>query len=219
MVSVEFLIAFPSLWVFSLCILQLVLVARADLMVRHASECAARSAAVVLPDDPARYEGEPQMSVTRDSRGWTEGVPDETSSEVQVVADAILGRRGSRRDTIANAAETPRRSLAPLTTRSSLRAHSVRSSLGPEDTRAALRRDLDGLTIEFLGAEADRVTGTEVTVVVGYAYRCEVPIARHIVCEGNSKLRGHRSRVWRIEHSATALIHDAPYSYTTERAS
>ena len=61
-VYLEFLIAFVPIWTFSLCVLQLALIARADLLVRHAAEAAARSASVVLPDDPNEYGGEPTMS-------------------------------------------------------------------------------------------------------------------------------------------------------------
>ncbi|MGD8825034.1 MAG: hypothetical protein PVI24_08655, partial [Myxococcales bacterium] len=58
-VFTEFLVAFVPLWIFFLCLVQLAWVARADLIVKHAADSAARSAAVVLPDDPDEYGGEP----------------------------------------------------------------------------------------------------------------------------------------------------------------
>ena len=64
-VFLEFLMAVTPLWTFAACTFQLALIAHASLIVRHSADAAARSAAVVLPDDPAEYGGEPQMSVAR----------------------------------------------------------------------------------------------------------------------------------------------------------
>jgi len=53
-VFVEFLIAFVPMWTFFLCVVQLALIAHADLIVKHAADSAARSAVVVLPEGGPR---------------------------------------------------------------------------------------------------------------------------------------------------------------------
>jgi hypothetical protein len=57
-VYVEFLIAFLPLFVFFLSLCQLAYVQAAHVVVQHAAVMATRGAAVVLPDDPAFYDGE-----------------------------------------------------------------------------------------------------------------------------------------------------------------
>jgi hypothetical protein len=58
-VYVEFLVAFMPLLVAFECLLQLVELHIASLVTAHAAQCASRAAAVVLPDDPAHYQGVP----------------------------------------------------------------------------------------------------------------------------------------------------------------
>jgi hypothetical protein len=60
-VYVEFLIAFMPLFVFFMALAQLAYVEVANIVVKHAAVTAARAAIVVLPDDPAEYEGEEEM--------------------------------------------------------------------------------------------------------------------------------------------------------------
>ena len=50
-VFLEFLIVIVPLWTFSLCVFQLGLIAKANIIVRHSSDAAARSSAVVLHYD------------------------------------------------------------------------------------------------------------------------------------------------------------------------
>jgi len=57
-VFVEFLIAFLPVYTFFLCLLQLALLFAVRLVTEHAAENAARAAAVVIGDDPKRYNGE-----------------------------------------------------------------------------------------------------------------------------------------------------------------
>ena len=216
-VSLEFLIAFPPLWVFCLCVFQLVLLARADLIVRHAAESAARSAAVVLPDDPARYHGEPEMSVSKEpevERGA--GTPKDAGSSKAGVLGAVLSAISleglSRRETIGVAAEVP---LLPLgeTPRGLTSKPTVHSAIGPTRLVSPLVSARGGLELSFPNAVEDRVQGPEVTVRLTFAYRCSVPIARHILCDRDSVAKGNGLRVWQFDHSTTMLIHDAPYSY------
>jgi hypothetical protein len=223
-VSLEFLIAFPSLWVFCLCVFQLVLLARADLLVRHAADVAARSAAVVLPDDPSRYQGEPEMTVSPDlgsgERRFSRVSSPEHSQKGPAKADQPglpLGRlslqRRSRSETIAMAAEVPLLSLrsALLT----MRHPTVNSAIGPRRISDVLLSRPSGLTVRFPDAVEGHIPGPEVTVRVEYQYLCGVPIARRIVC--NSGPRG--TRIWEFVHAATLLVHDAPYAYRGVRES
>lgn len=57
MVMIETLLAFMPLFMLFLGIVQYALLAAAQLVVKHAAVAGARAASVVLPDDPARYEG------------------------------------------------------------------------------------------------------------------------------------------------------------------
>lgn len=56
-VYVEFLIAFFPIFILVLGLVQMALMYTAHLVVQHAASTAARAAIVVLPDDPARYDG------------------------------------------------------------------------------------------------------------------------------------------------------------------
>jgi len=57
-VFVEFLIAFLPVYTFFLCFIQLALLFAVRLVTEHAAQNAARAAAVVIGDDPKRYNGE-----------------------------------------------------------------------------------------------------------------------------------------------------------------
>ena len=57
-VYVEFLLVAPPLLLLCLCALQYALLAASELGVQHAAVRAARSAAVILPDDPRHYDGQ-----------------------------------------------------------------------------------------------------------------------------------------------------------------
>lgn len=238
-VFVEFLVAFIPLWIFFLCVVQLALIARASLMVRHAADAAARSAAVVLPDDPSEYAGEPEMSVARrpftsdDLLGLlgqvvpkTSGVP--ASPGQSRVALINAGR--SRLNTIRLAAHVPLLSLAPRPIGSHAQP-SIRGALGEErGLLYATRYQPFALAVTFPDVEGDTATGPEITVRVTYAYACIVPIARNILCDpfGDLPSRGDyqraflpvlsllvRGRFRELSHETTALIHDAPYAYRT----
>ena len=58
-VYVEFLIAFLPLFVLFMSLVQLAFVEVANVVTKHAAVAAVRAAAVVLPDDPSFYGGEP----------------------------------------------------------------------------------------------------------------------------------------------------------------
>ena len=239
-VFLEFLVAFLPIWTFALCTFQLALIARANLMVKHSADAAARSASVVLPDDPAEYGGEPQMSVDRkrisigDLLGAMERILSSASSpSARTFADdltaRVLGNVGrSRLNTIRLAAHVPLMSLAPF-------------SVGP-DRRSSLRKAIGGagslatslyyqplaVAVTFPQETGTIVAGPEVTVRVSYAYRCTVPLAGRLLCDAFDRLpsgsdweqsfftfaqRLLGGRFREIQHESTALVHSAPYQY------
>ena len=61
----EFLIAFLPVFLLFLAVAQLALLGAAQLVVQHAAICGARSAAVVLDDDPRFYDGSPRGELDR----------------------------------------------------------------------------------------------------------------------------------------------------------
>jgi hypothetical protein len=63
-VLVEFLIALLPVLLLFLSVLQLAVLGAAKLVVQHAAVAGARSACVVLDDDPARYADEPRGAIT-----------------------------------------------------------------------------------------------------------------------------------------------------------
>ncbi len=61
---VEFLVVVVPFFLFVMCVFQAALLEFADLVVGRAASAAARSAVVVLDDDPQLYGGEPRNSVS-----------------------------------------------------------------------------------------------------------------------------------------------------------
>lgn len=239
-VFIEFLMAFVPLWTFSLCVFQLALIARANLMVKHAADAAARSAIVVLPDDPNEYGGEPQMSVARNritSNAFGGALRDLASAlgnpGVSTVSRALsggvlanLGR--SRLNTIRLAAHVPLMPLAPVDVGLD-RTPSLRKSLSTERSLlSSLYYQPFAVAVTFPNVQGERVTEPEITVRVTYAYQCTVPLARRILCGSFDSLEGDADwkraflpiaqeivggRFRHLQHEATLMIHRAPYEY------
>lgn len=235
LVYLEFLIVFVPIWTFSLCTFQLVQIAQADLIVRHAAEAAARSASVVLADDPDEYGGEPERSIARNE--VTAGSLRADIARISVSATSsprssgrLLANVGrSRLNTIRLAAHVPLMPLAPMG-RGGLTETTLRRALGGARAlaSAALHQPL-ALAVTFPDAEGDFVTGPEVRVRVTYAFECMVPLARRILCRAFEDARNRSTelqrvflpvaqglmggRFRRLQHDAQAMIQDAPYEY------
>ena len=205
---VEFLVAVIPVWTLALSAFQLSLISAANLVVKHAADSAARSASVVLTDDPSEYAGEPKRSVAGSPR-------------------APAHRSRSRLETIELAARVPLLPFSPrgvgLGARPTLEsAISSMRTLG-----AALLRPSE-VAVTFAGVDRGLVSGPEATVRVTYAFECLVPIARRLLCHGRDTLLGEQelpqaasrlpltldeSRYRFLTHQTTLLIHDAPYEY------
>jgi len=237
----EFLIAFVPVWTFFLCVVQLAFITHANLMVKHSADSAARSAVVVLPDDPSEYGGEPEMSVDRNPVsasdiatvlgrvGSTLRNSSDSSSVVSAFSGATLVNLGrSRLNTIRLAAHIPLMPLAPVNVGRDARP-SVSKAIGSERKLvSALYYQPFAVAVTFPGLEEGVATGPEVTVRVTYAYQCTVPLARRILCRSFRNLEAKEElgdaffplarsivggRFRGLQHETTLMIHDAPYDY------
>ncbi len=123
--------------------------------------------------------------------------------------------RDAMLDAVRKAAVAPLTPLAP--TRLGARS-SIASAIDSVSPSASLYSDA-ALSLSF-PALADGPKGKEINVRVSYAYACQVPLARLLVCSGplGRELRflANRfpgSRFLRLEHEATLLLHEAAYDY------
>ena len=240
-VFLEFLIAFVPLWTFFLCSIQVAFAAHADLVVKHAADSAARSAAVVLPDDPSEYGGEPQRSVDRNRASIYElgaalgriGAALSRGSDTRRITAALsdrmllnLGR--SRLNTIRLAAHIPAMPLAPFNVGYDSRPSVAKAVVSEPKLLRAFYYQPFALAVTFPGVETDLATGAEITVRVTYAYQCVIPLARRLLCRAfrdldfqedlaeaffpfAQRIVGGRFRV--IRRETTVMLHDAPYEY------
>lgn len=239
-VFLEFLVAFIPIWVFFLCLIQLALISRANLMVKHAADSAARSAAVVLPDDPNEYGGEPAMSIGRNritggdvalvlgtaAARLREPSPQSLAAAFSNTSIANLGR--SRLNTIRMAAHVPLMPLAPINVGRDSRP-SIRKAIGGRrGLLSALYYQPFAVAVTFPGVEGDVVSGPEIAVRVSYAFQCTVPLARRLLCKAFDELdaaedfedaffplaqRIVAGRFRQLQHETTLMIHQAPYGY------
>ncbi len=240
-VFLEFLVVLVPLWIFALCVFQLALIAQANLIVKRSAAAAARSAVVVLPDDPNEYGGEPEMSIARNplsdddlSHNFTtlsassEGGPADALRTL--LSGGIVSNLGrSRLNAIRFAAHVPLMPLAPAelgrTGRPTLRG----AIAADRSLLSSLYHQPFTVAVTFPGQSGDFVEGPEITVRVSYAYPCSVPLARWILCDPFDELGGQGDwkqaflvasrgfgggrRFRRLHHEATLLIQDAPYTY------
>ena len=245
-VFLEFLIAFVPVWPFFLCVAQLAFITHANLMVKHAADSAARSAAVVLPDDPSEYGGEPEMSVGR-NRVTTSDMTTVLSrvgsvlrnspgsnSLVSAFSETTLANLGrSRLNTIRLAAHMPLMPLAPINVGRDSRP-SIGKAIGSErKLLSALYYQPFALAVTFPGLQGSIAGEPEITVRVTYAYQCTVPLARRILCRSFGDLNAQQElgeaffplaqtlvggRFRGLQHETTLLIQDAPYEYRPRRS-
>ena len=238
-VFLEFLVVLVPLWGFFLALVQLALIAHADLLVRHAADSAARSAVVVLPDDPRQYGGAPEMTLDRGRIGLSEltDVLGQVSGSLGSAAASIIGPVSegavanvgrSRLNTIRMAAHVPLMPLAPLGVRYEPNPSVAKSLSQPRSLLSAIYYQPFAVSVTFPGFQGEYPADAEVTVRVTYAYACTVPLARKLLCQGFAQLDTKEDlggaflalaegivggRFKGIQHETTLLIHDAPYEY------
>ncbi|MFT5356395.1 MAG: hypothetical protein ACI9KE_003620 [Polyangiales bacterium] len=116
-VYVEFLVVFMPLWMLFLVLIQTSMLFTAKLVVGHASYRAARSAVVVLPDDPANYNDNPVNRIEFDEVESSDLIPDVLSSLASFLGIRIpgnfLAKGNSRLNMIRLATALPLLALAP----------------------------------------------------------------------------------------------------------
>ncbi|MEM6954310.1 MAG: TadE family protein [Myxococcota bacterium] len=116
-VYVEFLVVFMPVFMLFLGMTQIGMLFTGKLVVRHASYRAARSAIVVLPDDPARYGGAPVDQVSFNetpSGGITGGSLGSFAAFFGVdIPENIFARGDSRLNMVRLSAAVPILALAP----------------------------------------------------------------------------------------------------------
>jgi hypothetical protein len=233
---VEFLVVVVPLWTFGLCICQLALIAQASLIVKHSANAAARAAAVVLPDDPLEYGGEPEMSIGRNQVGADElfdVLGTESEPFLDGLTDSLSGRvignvGRSRLNTIRLAANVPLMPLAPIKVGNDSKPTLKKALGGAKSLLTSTYYQPFAVAVTFPDETGEIAQGPEITVRVSYAYQCSVPLARRILCESFDDLDGPKEwrqaffaiaqrfvggRFRRLQHDATLLIHDAPYNY------
>jgi hypothetical protein len=226
-VYVEFLLAFPPLFLLFMAICQLSLAATAKVVVQHAASRAVRAAIVVLEEAPEHYGGalRGQLSQGRDQPksgfsdllsglGLIEALPVEKQGFLEEVVDTVRGamvpQQGARMRPIRNAAYLPLLSLAPRSFDAAddqSLASGLRSDFASQlvdslvYTRAASVVTVNqGPSSAVLVAEP---VGRDapVTVRVTYFYRCSVPIVRSLVCRSLRRLLAGDARL-SSEHAA-----------------
>jgi len=114
---VEFLVVFPIVLMFFLALIQLSLLFVARLSVHHAATRAARSAVVVIPDDPAHYSGghgdEPAYALDPDTTSDSSSLIDGFSALGLLLSFGHSDDGSLRLNTIRTAAYVPMIPLAP----------------------------------------------------------------------------------------------------------
>lgn len=195
-VYVEFLLAFIPIFTLFLGISQLVLLWSARIVVEHAATRAARTAAVVLDDDPRYYDGEARNSVSGRALEPADllaemgrlGIGSRTGETSADESPAVLSRRAS----IELAAAL---TVAPLVSRSD--PQSLRDSLASDPLSDVARRVIEDLDVTIDGVIPHTSTDPDdvaelVTVNVTFRFGCGVPVARILVCpEGTKVIESH----------------------------
>lgn len=200
---VEFLIAFIPVFLLFLGMLQAALLYGANLVVSHAATSAARSAVVVLPDDPRRYGDEPVNVVDYSGVGGSTG--DAISGFFDGFglgggAPPAAGTAGSARlNAIRSAASMPLLAVSPSFEQLVSEPTVYRAVGGNPGSRAATGAALynrAALSVTFPERPSSRRFRTrfgpdeDVTVRVTYLFHCGVPLASWYMCDDYLSLRG-----------------------------
>jgi|GEM_PF-722084 len=211
-VYLEMLIAFVPVFIFFLCILQLGLLASAKLVVKHSAIVGARSAVVVLEDDPAFYGYAPRGALTGGSTNEDQAVGAFLSKMAGMRKEggnftSAQRSTGARLQIIRDASYFPLASLAPsptwLLAGEAKNVESVLSSSPLARFATGLFAYNRALAIVTLrpAPGSSKVLATSVppgtaanpqpvTVHVTYFYYCAIPIARQLVCDPGYDLIG-----------------------------
>lgn len=209
-VHVEFLIVFMPLFVLFLCIMQSALLRATHLGVQHAASTAVRAAIVLLPDDPAEYEGEGINKIERTScndgfLGKVHKLLDTVKLDPRALPEDGECPGGPRMSAIRFAAimkmlpfaPNPQ-SIAPKTFRGFIEdlgivgwvAGAVAYSYAATSVTFPAEPGADKLKTD---GEFSRDGSPNLTVRVSYLAHCGIPIARFLMCDTSSELRRDKS--------------------------
>lgn len=204
-VYVEFLLAFLPLFVLFLALCQIALLVASKVVVRHAAFAAARSAIVVLDDEPQYYADAPRGVLSE-----TKSVEPPTSSAAAGLVGALsslatsivpetgagampVTQRGARMRAIRGAALRPLSAMAPtaaafLGGKGATLADAV--TRDPEGAKGFATVYADAATLVTLHrAEGDHelaaepiLHNTPITLRVTFLQLCGVPLVRNLIC-------------------------------------
>ncbi|MBX3246253.1 MAG: pilus assembly protein [Myxococcales bacterium] len=187
----EFLIAFPIVTILFLSLVQLSLLYVAKLSVRHAANRAVRAAIVVLPDDPAFYDGEEINQVDFDEVGGAE------PADLVFGGEPSAGRGSPRIRAIRSAAYLPLIHLAPSVTLTEEVQSSIRTAVaatGDSFVTEAIRYNRAATSVTFPerpGSDdlRERFGPRElITARVTYVFHCGVPLVKRFICDAAMEL-------------------------------
>jgi Flp pilus assembly protein TadG len=218
-VYVEFLMAFFPVFLLFLGVTQAALISSADIVVRHAAVVAARSAIVVLEDDPRHYGGQAR-GIIAESAGSSGDWSDRMRHAAQGRRSAAgSSEAASRLETIQRAAYAPLAALAPDPALFQELSLTPKNSVERAVGGGPFSRIVFGLAVYNLAAVAvtfpehpgakrfytGSVSGPDVTVRLTYLYPCLVPIASNLMCRTIATLTGRRRL-----HDAGGASDDTP---------
>jgi Flp pilus assembly protein TadG len=219
-VYIEFLFAFVPLFLLFLGTCQLALLHTAKLVVHHAAFAAARSAVVVLSEDPQDYDGAPRGSLSFGRADAQLGIevllarlgllppwaalllptlPSADGGVLGFLAAVANGKwraqQGARMAPIRAAAYMPLLTLAPESSQATL-AGSVDAGVASNVSEALdYTKAASVLTVHDAPGSAELarepIDGkASVTLRITYVYQCGVPIVRRLMCSSLKSLLG-----------------------------
>lgn len=223
-VYVEFLIVFPPIFVLFLVTMQWAILSASDLGVRHSAAATVRSAIVILPDDPAYYDGEltnlinPTASCSEGVIGKIHKVLKKIGINSGVIPDDGKCIGGARMATIRFAAIMRMMPFAPNPSQIAPAAFGgVIEGLGTAGWVVGAAAYAYGATAVTFPKEpgSDELTynwapGSEVTVRVTYLAHCGIPIARFLMCDKSTSMIRQKGAadIFTRDFSASQAVQD-----------
>ncbi len=187
-VYVEFLVAFPIMLMFFLCLTQLGLIYTANLSVEHAATRAARAAVVILPDNPDRYDGQAMHQINPEVYEAS-SFPGDLGTILEVIT-ALTGDTSDRMSVIRRAAWIPLIPVSPSTqalTREFTVGNSLDSGVAKVAASAVYSSASTAVTFYAEPGSTDMIWDfeprQEITTRVTHLYYCSVPLARMVICK------------------------------------
>jgi Flp pilus assembly protein TadG len=212
-VYVEFLLAFFPLFLLFLGLCQLALIGAAEAIVRHSAYAAARTAIVVLEDDPERFDNAERRSLSQGRANHVKGFDDimaklgivrtntapSNSATVDAAVDRIVSQHGARMVPIQAAAYLPLLPIAPSVGNVNNQTGSVSGALTTTDnnqlgyaaeyTKAATLVTVHDFRDSLALASEPVDSAAQITTRVTYLYHCTIPVVRAIVCSSLNTIK------------------------------